>query len=142
MKIEPYIRKANFYETDGMSIIYHGNYVHWMEEARVDMLEQMGFDYATAVEQGIDFGVASISCRYKSMTRYGDTVKIIVSVEKISPAKLTMGYQIVDFKTEELRFEGESEHFFFDRNKGRPVALKKVLPEVYGLFQRVFEGNG
>lgn len=139
MKIQPYIRKTNFYETDGMSIIYHGNYVHWMEEARVDLLEQMGYSYQQAVDSGIDFAVVSISCKYKSMTRYGDTVKIVVSVEKISPAKVTMGYKIYDLVTEELRFEGESEHFFYDRNKGKPVALKKVLPEVYGLFLSLYE---
>ena len=37
MALRPYRRKAQFYETDGMGIIYHGNYIHWMEEARLDM---------------------------------------------------------------------------------------------------------
>mgnify|MGYP003026871861 FL=1 len=33
--------------------------------------------------------------------------------------------------TGELKAEGTSGHFFYDRAKGRPVALKKALPEVY-----------
>ena len=43
MEIKPYLRRPQFYETDGMSIIWHGNYVRWMEEARVDYLAQLGW---------------------------------------------------------------------------------------------------
>jgi len=43
MTILPYIRKAQFYETDQMGVIHHANYIHWFEEARVDFLEQIGF---------------------------------------------------------------------------------------------------
>lgn len=34
MERRPYRRKVQFYETDGMGIVYHGNYIHWMGEAR------------------------------------------------------------------------------------------------------------
>ena len=37
--------------------------------------------------------------------------------------------------TGELKAEGTSGHFFYDRAKGRPVALKKALPEVYRLLE-------
>ena len=53
MEIKPYLRRPQFYETDGMSIIWHGNYVRWMEEARTDFMDQLGFPYARAVEAGI-----------------------------------------------------------------------------------------
>ena len=46
MEIKPYLRRPQFYETDGMSIIWHGNYVRWMEEARTDFMDQLGFPYA------------------------------------------------------------------------------------------------
>ena len=53
MEIKPYLRRPQFYETDGMSIIWHGNYIAWMEEARTDFMDQLGFPYARAVEAGI-----------------------------------------------------------------------------------------
>ena len=40
MEIKPYLRRPQFYETDGMSIIWHGNYVRWMEEARTDFIHE------------------------------------------------------------------------------------------------------
>ncbi|MBU5331671.1 acyl-CoA thioesterase [Anaerocolumna aminovalerica] len=134
MNIKPYIRKTHYYETDQMGIIHHANYIHWMEEARVDYMEQIGFSYERAVSTGIDFALLSISCEYKSMTRFGDTVNIQVSISSLSVTKMTVQYQITDAETGKLRTIGESTHCYFDANRKRPVSLKKALPELYDLF--------
>ena len=139
MEIKPYLRRPQFYETDGMSIIWHGNYVRWMEESRTDFMDQLGFPYSRAVEAGIDFALTDISCKYRSMTRFGETVAIHMSVTKLSPAKMEVAYRMVDAQTGVLRAEGTSGHFFYDRKKNKPVALKRVLPEVYELFTRLLQ---
>ena len=135
MEIKPYLRRPQFYETDGMSIIWHGNYVRWMEEARTDFMDQLGFPYARAVEAGIDFALTDISCKYRAMTRFGEELAITVFIRRLSPAKLELGYEMREASTGELKAEGTSGHFFYDRAKGRPVALKKALPEVYRLLE-------
>lgn len=139
MELHPYLHKVQFYETDGMSIVHHGNHILWMEEARSDFLDQLGWCYEKAVEAGIDFAVYSVSCAYKSMTRYGETVAITVKVNKLQLTKLELGYRMVDLITGQLRAEGTSVHFFYDRAKGRPVSLKKALPEVYTLLEAFVE---
>ena len=139
MELHPYLHKVQFYETDGMSIVHHGNHNLWMEEARSDFLDQLGWGYEKAVEAGIDFAVYSVSCAYKSMTRYGETMAITVKVNKLQLTKLEMGYRMVDSVTGQLRAEGTSVHFFYDRAKGRPVSLKKALPEVYTLLEAFME---
>ena len=63
MALRPYLRKVQFYETDGMGVVYHGNYIHWMEEARTDFLDQLGFGYERMTEQGIDCALTDIYCR-------------------------------------------------------------------------------
>ena len=45
MKFEVYEHKTQYYETDQMGIIHHANYLHWFEEARIDIMEQMGMGY-------------------------------------------------------------------------------------------------
>lgn len=137
MELRPYLRKAQFYETDGMGVVYHGNYIHWMEEARTDFLDQIGWGYERAVAAGIDFAVTDVFCKYRSMTRFGETVAVHLRVERLSPAKLTLSYRMVDAATGVLRAEGTSGHFFYDRKKDKPVALKRVLPEVYALFEEM-----
>lgn len=40
--IHDYIRKVHYHETDKMGVTHHANYIKWMEEARVDFLNQIG----------------------------------------------------------------------------------------------------
>ena len=139
MELRPYLRRAQFYETDGMGVVYHGNYIHWMEEARTDFLEQIGWSYARATAAGIDFALTDISCSYKKTTMFGQTLAIEMRVTKLTPARLVLEYRMTDSETGELHAEGTSSHFFYDRSTKRPVALKKVFPELYALLQQYVE---
>ena len=139
MKLHPYLRKAQFYETDGMGIIYHGNYIHWMEEARTDLMDQIGWSYRRAVEAGIDIALTDISCHYKTMTRFGETIAIETAITRLTPARMELSYRMTDAETGALHATGTSSHFFYDRNQGRPVALKKALPELYQLLQSLVQ---
>ena len=139
LELHPYLHKVQFYETDGMSIVHHGNYILWMEEARTDFMDQIGWSYHRAVDVGIDFAVTDVSCKYCSMTRFGETVAIHMAVESLSPAKMQLSYKMVNADTGELRAEGTPGHFFYDRAKARPVALKKALPDLWELLQSLHE---
>ena len=44
--MKEYLHKVQYYETDMMGITHHSNYIRWMEEARIDFLSQIGWDYA------------------------------------------------------------------------------------------------
>ena len=135
MELRPYRRKAQFYETDGMGIIYHGNYIHWMEEARLNMLDQLGWPYEKVRAAGLDFGVTETACRHLGMVRFGDTVEIVMTMPRLSPAKLELGYTIADAATGEIKAEGRTGHFFWDMERQRAVALKRALPELYALLK-------
>lgn len=139
MELRPYLRKAQFYETDGMGIIYHGNYIHWMEEARTDLMDQIGWSYRRAVEAGIDIALTDISCHYKTMTRFGETMAIETAITRLTPARMELSYRMTDAETGALHATGTSSHFFHDRNQGRPVALKKALPELYQLLRSLVQ---
>lgn len=143
MELKPYYRKAQFYETDQMGVVHHSNYIRWMEEARVDYMAQIGFPYETCtVEHSLDMGLTEIHVKYKGMVRFGEAVLIHVSVTDISPAKMTVSYRMVDAKDGTLRFEGESGHFFYDRLRDRPVALKRAMPALYERFQQLCQKEG
>ncbi len=132
--IKPYIRSPHFYETDQMSIIHHASYIHWFEEARVDFMNQMGYSYARLNDEGIDFGITGITCDYKAMVRFGDTVAISVMLASLEAMRMRVAYKVTDQQTGELRATGESRHFFYDRNKKRPVSLKRSRPLLYEEF--------
>ena len=135
MERRPYRRKVQFYETDGMGIVYHGNYIHWMEEAHTDFMEQLGCGYETLVDAGIDIALTDVSCHYRSMTRFGETVEIETAIEDYTGTRIAFSYQVRDKATGALRCAGRTQHCFIGPS-GRPVSLKKACP---GFHQKILE---
>ncbi|MCL2084675.1 MAG: acyl-CoA thioesterase [Oscillospiraceae bacterium] len=137
-----YKRKVHYYETDQMGVVHHANYIRWLEEARVDYLERVGFGYEKAVAACIDFAVLSVSCEYKSMVRFGDTVNIHMDIAELGVLRMTLTYRISDAETGALRALGESRHCYYHSGKKRPVSLKKEMPELYEIFESAVESAG
>lgn len=133
MPFVPYRHIVQYYETDTMKIVHHSNYVRWMEEARVDMLEQMGIGYDVMEKAGILSPVLSVKCEYKSMTRFPDTVEISVRLVRYTGVKFELSYRICDVKTGELRTLCESSHCFIDES-GKPISLRRKFPEWDKIF--------
>lgn len=140
MNPEPYVRKAQYHETDRMGVIHHSNFIRWFEEARVDYMDKLGFSYARAEGEGIASPVLYISCEYKSMVRFGDAVRIRASIAELTGSRMTVRYRVEDGRSGELRAAGESRHCFINK-EGRPVSLKKAIPALYELFLSVLEAD-
>ena len=129
LSIHPYEHHAKYYETDQMGIIHHSNYIKWMEEARMDLLEQMGLSYKEMEEMEIISPVLSISCDYHSMVHFDDVVVIEPRIIRYDGIRLEVENRMTDKKTGELRTSGRSSHCFLNRS-GRPISLKRSYPEL------------
>ena len=125
---------AKYYETDQMGIIHHSNYIRWMEEARMDAMSQFGISYRGMEESGIISPVVSVSCQYKSMVHFDDTVRIQVKVAKYNGVRLDLEYEMTDSITGELRTRGTSTHCFLDK-EGHVISLKHDCPEIHERFR-------
>lgn len=128
-----YEHRAQYYETDQMGIIHHSNYIRWFEEARTNLMEQIGFGYDQMEKRGIIVPVLSINCEYKSMVRYSDCVYIVPKIEVFNGIRLHISYRVIDKDTAVLRAFGESKHCFLNDNN-RPMSLKKSNKELFDLF--------
>ena len=45
MTLQTYRHEVKYYETDKMGITHHSNYIRFMEEARIDWLDQLGYGF-------------------------------------------------------------------------------------------------
>lgn len=129
-----YEHQAQYYETDQMGIIHHSNYIRWMESARIWYMNQLGVDYRVMEELGIISPVLEVSCQYRSMVRFGDTVLIEPVIEKYNGITLELSYRVTDKESGELRMSGNSKHCFLDSN-GKIISLKKSYPEYDKAFR-------
>lgn len=100
----------------------------------MDVMSQFGISYRSMEESGIISPVVSVSCQYKSMVHFDDTVQIQVKVVKYNSVRLDLEYEMTDSVTGELRTKGTSTHCFLDK-KGRVISLKRDCPEIDERFR-------
>ena len=127
--MEIYRHKVQYYETDKMGITHHSNYIRWMEEARVDFLAQIGWNYERLEEMGIVSPVTEITCKYKTATTFAEDVFISVTVEEFKGIRLKLRYEMKNADGE-LVCEAHSEHCFLNTS-GRPIRMQKEYPELF-----------
>lgn len=133
-----YHHKVQYYETDKMGITHHSNYIRWMEEARIDFLDRIGWSYARLEEMGIVSPVRAVSCQYKATTTFADVIAISVRVEEFNGVVLKLAYSMANQK-DKLVFEGHSEHCFLNRD-GRILRMKREYPELHDTLHSLVEG--
>ncbi|MBO6114135.1 MAG: acyl-CoA thioesterase [Lachnospiraceae bacterium] len=128
---------VQYYETDKMGIVHHSNYIRWMEEARVDFLSQIGWDFARLEELGIASPVTALDCKYKTSCTFSDEVYITVRIEEFKGVRLKLYYEMKN-KDDKVLCEAHSEHCFLSMD-GKLLRLQKEYPEFYKVLMGLVE---
>lgn len=137
--MKAYEHKVQYYETDKMGIVHHSNYIRWMEEARVDFLEQIGWNFDRLEVEGIASPVTALDAKYKVSTKFPEVVSIMVYVADFKGIKLKIRYEMKNSKGE-IVFEGHSEHCFVN-TEGRIIRLKEEFPGFYETLVELSENK-
>ena len=131
--MEPYRHKVKYYECDPMGVVHHSNYVRFMEEARVEMMDRLGFGYERMEAEGVISPVLSLTCKFLRPAHFQEVVEISVRLSSSTAMKVSFSY--------EMRVEGnvvmtaESTHCFLEN--GRPVSLEKRFPEFFAVLSEL-----
>ena len=139
MENKKYTHLVQYYETDKMGITHHSNYIRWMEEARVDFLKNIGWDYSKLEEMGIMSPVIAVNCKYKLSTTFEEIIKIEINVAEYNGAKLTLKYIMTNPEGKTV-CEAVSEHCFVN-SSGKLIRMKKEYPDFHNLLTSLAEGN-
>lgn len=77
-----------YYEdTDLSGIVYHANYLRYMERARSDMLRLAGIDQRAGVEEGTGaYAVTDLHIQYRAPARLDDELIVTSTVEQVRGA--------------------------------------------------------
>ncbi len=124
-----YTHRIKYYETDRMGVTHHSNYIRFMEEARVEFLREIGWDYAKLEETGVISPVTEVSCSYKKTSTFDDVLEIEVRVEDVSGVRFSFLYRMQKEDGTPVA-KGRSVHCFLNE-KGLPVRINRDYPEFY-----------
>ena len=130
------IIKVEFYDLDPMDVVWHGNYVKYLEVARCDMLSKLGYTYIDMKNDGYAYPVATMEMKYIKPCTFGQELKVVSIVEELEPA-LVIKYVIFDNKTGEKMFKAKTMQIAVDINTRKtvyeaPENLKKKIASYKG----------
>ena len=128
--------KVQYYETDMMGVTHHANYIHWMEEARIEFMDRIGFPYKRMEEEGVLCVVKSMQVNYLKPCTFGDEVDIAIGVRDFNGLIVTIAYEMT--VRDVPVFSGTSEHVFMTRD-GKFARMKKAMPEFCAAVERLID---
>jgi len=124
--------RVRYAETDQMGIVYHANYLVWMEVGRVEYCRASGFRYKDLEAAGILLAVVEANCRYVSPALYDEEVIVRTTIEEATPRVVRFGYRMLSGEDGRLLAEGFTKHVFCGRDR-RATKLPKQYHSVFGV---------
>ena len=119
--------KAQPHHTDYGGIVWHGTYLTWMEEARVEYLRSIGVEFADLVAMGCDLPVVEISLRYHLPIRLGVSAIVKTRLLETKGVRINWEYEIQSYDREQIFVSGTVALVGVDREKGK---IMRQLPPV------------
>jgi acyl-CoA thioester hydrolase len=120
--------EIRYADTDQMGVVYHANYLIWMEMGRTQLIRDLGFNYAKLEEMGYVSPVIDLSIQYKKSMRYGQIAKVRTWVEQHDKLRTTYGYEILH-EDGSVAASGTTVNILVKKDDFKPVPLRKVDPE-------------
>jgi len=123
--------RAQPHHTDYAGNVWHGSYIAWMEEARVECLRSIGIEFADLVALGCDLAV-ELSVRYHSPIGLGMLAIVRTRMAEVSGVRINWDYQIQSPDEQELYVTARVTLVAVDREKGKimrrlPPAMEDAL---------------
>ena len=121
--------RVYFEDTDFSGIVYHANYLRYMERARSDMLRQLDMDQHAAYESGEGvYAVVDLTMKYLSPARLDDDLVVVSTVETLRAASVIIDQHIMR-GAEHLT--SASVHAAFLTPAGRPRRQPKAWTKAF-----------
>ena len=110
--------RVYFEDTDLTGVVYHANYLRYMERARSDMLALAGIDQLEVMQGGRGYyAVADLQIAYKRPAKLGDALEVRSQVVRVRAAATLTRQQV--WRGDDLLTEAQVTAAWLDAN-GRP----------------------
>lgn len=108
--------EVRFSEVDSMSIVWHGSYAKYFEDAREAFGAKYGLGYMDIFGQGYYAPLVELDFRYKKPLVYGSKPYVTVYYRPTEAAKIVFDYEIRDAEDGSVAATGHSVQVFLDKD--------------------------
>lgn len=136
MTDKPFIWKARIYyeDTDAGGVVYHANYLRFLERARSEWMRQIGHPVALIAKRDkCLFVVRSAQLKFKRPARLDDEISISAKIVDMRKASMRISQQITrgDASNTEILMQAVIELAMVSSDSFRPVAIPEFLTLFY-----------
>ena len=117
--------RVYYEDTDFTGIVYHANYLRYMERGRTNYLRLIGADHRALFEAaekeapGFAFVVRSMTIDFLKPARMDDVLDIVTAPEEVKGASTTVRQRVM--RGEELLVEARVRVAFISGGRARPI---------------------
>lgn len=80
---------------DKMGVMYYSRYFEVFEEARTELLRELGVTYSEMEDRGFFLPVVEAHCRYRKPALYDDILEIYCDVSEFTGVKMAIDYNVI-----------------------------------------------
>jgi acyl-CoA thioester hydrolase len=119
-----------YYEdTDMAGVVYHANYLKFIERARTDWVASLGIDQNALRAEGQVFAVRRIEADYLAPAEFGDVLRVETGLVSMTPARLTLEQTI---RRADTRLFAALVQIVMVGASGRPTRLPAEIRQALG----------
>ena len=100
-------KRIYYHDTDAGGVVYYGNYLKYLEEARTEFLENKGLTIDKLRERGFLYAVRKCSIVYRGPARYADIILCDAKLKETTAVQMVFEQKIFEKKTKRLLVEAE-----------------------------------
>ena len=122
--------RVYYQDTDAGGVVFHGQYLAYMERARTELLDALGIDLAELADvRRLLFLVYELKARYHAPARLHDRLWVSAEVVKMGRASVIFRHRVE--RGTELLVEAEVTLATVDRDRMRPVRMPEELQQAF-----------
>jgi acyl-CoA thioester hydrolase len=136
--MNPRFKSKNFYcrvyveDTDFQGVVYHANYLKYLERARSQFLIENSLSQTDAMSKGNEsYVVKSINLSYYHPAVLENDLTVSTEIELVSKARTIFFQSVLNAKNDTLICKGEVEVCFINNDSGKPKAFPLGLLKLF-----------
>jgi len=130
---------VRFAECDQYSVVWHGHYALYLEQARESLTARFGFTATRALALGYRVPITRMEIRYRVPARPDSQIRVTARLRKPEVARLVLDYEVRSEPQGVLLATAETEQVVVNREGELLLRLPKALRE---LVEKILSDQG
>jgi len=112
--------------TDYAGIVWHGNYIRWFEDARINYFQACGIFFKDLQKASMNFVVTEVNVKYRGMINAFERAVVKCRLVPLSGVRVIFDYSVVSLSDDEEYCSGTVSMVALDTNTNK---IMRRLPD-------------